>query len=126
MAADSGILECVAKECGREKVMVEGKCYHVDEKIFCPGSGEAMFLNERGEPSCQCRYGWGRKERTEEEKTMIFGGKRKKKTVKSGGRCYQELTRGFCTDNLIVKSFEENRLGCINNPCGKSTESVPH
>ena len=122
VASESGILECVVRECGPEEVMVEGKCYHVDETTLCQGRGEAIFLNVRGVPSCQCKDGWGWKKKKVSD-NFVFGAK---KQVKSGGQCYQEFTEGFFTRNFLVKSFESERSGCINNPCGDSTESVPH
>ena len=120
------MLECVDRQCGPEEVMIDGECYNVDEKSFCPGIGEAIFLNERGEPSCQCKDGWGRKERENLKKKLVWGDKSEENIVDTGGRCYQELTTGFCSKNLLVKSFEENLFGCINNPCGNSEESILH
>jgi len=32
--------------------------------------------------------------------------------------CYQEFTQGFCSGNLILKSFDGNAMACMNNPCG--------
>ena len=71
------MLECVDRQCGPEEVMIDGECYNVDEKSFCPGIGEAIFLNERAEPSCQCMDGWRRKKRGN-LKTKVRGGRKVK------------------------------------------------
>ena len=96
--------------------MVKGKCYHVDEKTLCLGRGEAMFLNVRGEPSCQCKDGWGRK-KGKSSNLLVFGAKRQSTEVKSGGQCYQEFTKGFCTGNFLLKSLDAERIICLKNPC---------
>ena len=129
VASDSNILECVGRQCGGEEVMIEGECQDIFDESLCGGLGEAIFLNAKGEPSCECKEGWGRKERKEEENMIVWGGKKnimKIATVKSGGRCYQEYMLGFCSRNMIVKQFEANLFGCIINPCGDTNQQFPH
>jgi len=123
---ESGILECRYRECHPEEVMIEGKCRHVDDTTMCNGSGEAIFLNARGEPQCQCKAGWGRNSRRQQGSSRILGKGRKIVTIKSGGECFQEFTRGFCRHNFITKFQEKGLFGCINNPCGNSSLSLPH
>ena len=110
--------------------MLEGDCEDIYDESFCAGFGEAIFLNAKGEPSCECQEGWGRRGKWEEKvELVVWGGNKdivKKDRVKTGGRCYQEYTQGFCTGNMIVKEFEENLFGCINNPCEKSKHQLPH
>ena len=130
VTSDSDILDCVKKQCDEEEVIIDGECQNIFNESICSGSGEAIFLNMRGEPSCQCKDGWGRKERDDDTENLIFWGKQPesvhKTSVKSGGRCYQEFTQGFCSGNMIVKSIDDNFHGCINNPCGNIKENIPH
>ena len=67
-----------------------------------------MFLNAKGEPSCQCADGWGRNKR-KARRSHVFGTKiQKAATVKSVGDCFLEFTKGFCSDDFLVKFIENN------------------
>ena len=89
-------------------------------------SGESLFLNAKGEPTCQCKDGWGRNKR-KARRSHVFGTKiQKAATVKSVGDCFLEFTKGFCSDDFLVKFIENNTFGCIYNPCGDSTVAIPH
>jgi len=123
---ESGILECRDRDCHPEEVMIEGICRHVDDKSMCDGAGEAIFINARGEPHCQCKAGWGRNNRRQHASSRILGKHRNIVTIKSGGECFQEFTKGFCEGNFITKFQEKGLFGCINNPCGNSSLSLPH
>ena len=57
VASDSNILECVERQCGDEEVMIEGECQDIFDESLCAGFGEAIFLNAKGEPSCECKEG---------------------------------------------------------------------
>ena len=102
--------------------MIGGVCQDVLDDSLCEGFGEGIFLTTRGEPSCQCWEGWGRKGRRDEERMVVWGGGEVEKQ-RSGGRCYQEYTQGFCNNNMVIK-FMEGIFGCINNPCGEN--QLPH
>ena len=104
--------------------MIDGKCENIHNESFCHGPGEAIFLNSKAEPTCQCRDGWGKRSK-EFRKLGPFWSRRKRGVFNDVGRCYQEFTPGFCSDNRLVKIFD-GRQGCINNPCGENSESVPH
>ena len=88
--------------------------------------GEAMFLNAKGAASCQCKDGWGRNSREGNTNQITWGQDDTKATVKSGGRCFQEFTKAFCKGNRLCKFMEKDIFGCMNNPCGNSTLSIPH
>ena len=125
--ASGDILECVQRQCGQEEVMIDDKCFDVFNESLCIGLGEAIYLSLMGDPSCQCKDGWGRNERKNKKDEIIWGRrKRVPELIKSGGRCYQEFTPGFCSGNQIVKYFDDNLFGCIINQCGNTSESIPH
>ena len=89
-------------------------------------SGESLFQNAKGEPSCQCKDGWGRNKR-KAWRRHVFGEEiQNAVTVKSRGECFKEFTKGFCSDNFLVKFLQNNVYGCINNPSGDSTVTIPH
>merc|ERR1712106_105787 len=102
-------LECERRECDHEEVMIGGTCVHIEDRDVCIES-EAIFLDAKGKPSCQCKDGWGRNPSLQ--------------TIK--GRCFQEFTKGFCSGNFLLQFTEKDVLGCAENPCGNSTVTVPH
>eukprot|EP00092_Neocalanus_flemingeri_P093031 GFUD01118193.1.p2 GENE.GFUD01118193.1~~GFUD01118193.1.p2 ORF type:complete len:170 (+),score=28.59 GFUD01118193.1:10-519(+) len=124
VASECG-LKCDQRRCGQEEVLIDGKCQDIFKESLCGGFGEAIFLNTHAEPSCQCKDGWGRNKKRE-RKDMVVWGRKKRDVVRSGGRCYQEFTPGFCSENKIVKYYAGNIYGCINNVCGNRSESLPH
>ena len=112
------------KQCNQEYIMIDDKCKNLHNDSFCRGPGEAIFLNAKAEPTCQCRDGWGTQSIEFKQEGPVWL-RRKRGVFNNGERCYQEFTPGFCSDNRLVKIFD-GRQGCMNNPCGKNSESVPH
>ena len=90
-----GVLKCVDRDCNEDNVLLEGECKNILDLSLCAGNGEAVFLNSRGEPTCQCLEGWGRQKMVDNEITAVWKGTTEA-SVQSQGDCYQEFTRGFC------------------------------
>merc|ERR1719474_1566196 len=57
LLGEAGVLECKKKYCQLEQVLIDGKCFAIDDISICPGSGEEIFVNVKGEVSCQCKDG---------------------------------------------------------------------
>ena len=124
VAHNSEVLRCVKMQCGQDKVLIHQNWENIFDESICPGPGEAIFLNAKAKPSCQCKHGWQRMTKDDANDAPVW--KRKKRGLSSGvERCYQEFTPGFYSGNMIMKSFN-GWLGCINNPCGDNLESIPH
>merc|ERR1719233_322863 len=125
----SGLLECQERDCHPEKVLIDGLCLDIDYTSNCTGSGEAIFINAKGELSCQCKDGWGRNTRAQDDNPPVWGEQgvqRVPRTLASKGACFQEFTQGFCADNFLTKFLETGVVGCINNPCGNNNLTLPH
>jgi len=125
----SGVLECEERDCHPEQVLIDGLCLDIDHSSNCTGSGEAIFVNAKGELSCQCKDGWSRNTRSGGDDHPVWGeqgDQRIPRTLMSKGSCFQEFTQGFCADNFITKFQENGLMGCINNPCGNNKLTLPH
>merc|ERR1719193_252519 len=84
LLGEAGVLECREKYCQPEQVLIDGKCFAIDDISICPGSGEEISVNAKGEASCQCKDGWSR--RTGSNNSPVWA------TMMSQGECYQEIT----------------------------------
>jgi len=129
VAQDYNVLVCEERKCGPEEVFMNGKCESVfSEKLNkeCL-MGEAVFLNARAEAQCDCKYGWGRKNKTHNKRGPTWSHRKRAAPDSTGGRCLQMFTPGFCSNNRIMAPYASARgLACMNNPCGDISETLPH
>ena len=76
MAHNSEVLRCVKMQCGQDKVLINQSCENIFDESICPGPGEAIFLNAKAEPSCQCKHGWERMTKDDLNDAPVWNRKR--------------------------------------------------
>ena len=104
--------------CGPNIILIDSVCRHLTDDSLCPRLGEGVFGNAKGEPSCDCWDGWTRSGMNKEINESA-------NASDEHDRCYQLFTTGFCEENQIV-TVSDNIPVCIDNPCGNSSEYLPH